>query len=258
MTSIEHIKNANNNSLFSFLNGHRASAYVVPEEKGFQTTGNIGSLLNSSPCYLNKITDGILLNNRNLTDNTETFIGRTNAMKHDWVPLKQPQPETPLLYCDQQPLSELLPFYPNTETPNNPNGIPNILLNPNCKMQIDGVAAPQIYGGTSAFVNNPNVLNNPHNDIGYELEPYGVAHPNGLRVLSQGKNSCDKLGVGLNVPNLHIHQNQHDAYIASPRTMHPDIPLYQVGDWTNEVPDNFLQEFNDNVGQYCRYTHHKK
>ena len=66
MTSIEHIKNANNNSLFSFLNGHRASAYVVPEEKGFQTTGNIGSLLNSSPCYLNKITDGILLNNRNL------------------------------------------------------------------------------------------------------------------------------------------------------------------------------------------------
>ena len=57
MTSIEHIKNANDNSLFRFLNGHRAEAYVVPEEKGFHTTGNIGALLNSSPGFLNQIKD---------------------------------------------------------------------------------------------------------------------------------------------------------------------------------------------------------
>jgi hypothetical protein len=254
MTSIEHIQNANDNSLLGFLNGHRAGVYTVPEEKGFQTTGNIGSLLNSSPCYLNKITDGVLLNNRNLTDHSETFIGKTKSSNHEWISLKQQQPSTPLLYCNQQPLSELLPYYPNTETPQNPKGIPNILLNPNCNMQIGGVAAPQIYGGTTAFVNNPNVLNNPNNDIGHELEPYGVAVANGLRGLSQGKNSCDKLASGLNVPNLHVHTNDNNAYIASPRTMHPDIPLYQVGDWTNEVPDNFLQEFNNNVGMGCKTT----
>ena len=251
MTSIEHIDN-NNNTLLNFLNGRRASSYVVPEEKGFHTTGNIGSLLNSSPSYLNTITNGILLNNQNLTDNSNTFIGKTHAMKHDWKPLKESQPTTPLLYCNQQQLSELLPFYPNTETFENPNGIPNILLNPNCNMQIDNVAAPQIYGGTSAFVNNPDVLNNPHNDIGHELQPYGIANHNGMRALSQGKNSCQILKDGLNVPNLQVHQNKNGAYIASPRTMYPGIPLYQVGDWTNEVPNNFLQEFNENVGEYCR------
>jgi hypothetical protein len=252
MTSIEHIKNANDNSLFRFLNGHRAEAYVVPEEKGFHTTGNIGALLNSSPGFLNQIKDGIIVNNRNLTDHSETFIGRIHPMKNDWRPLERAQPQTPLIYCDEQPLSQLLPFYPNTATLENPQGIPNVLLNPNCNLELGGVAAPQLYGGTSAFVNNKDVLNNPDNDIGHELQPYGIALGNGLRGLSQGKHSCEILGAGLNVPNLRTHTNKNGAYIASPRTMAPHIPLYQVGDWTNEVSGNFLQEFNNNVGQGCQ------
>ena len=253
MTSIEHLNNSGDISLFNFLNGNRANVYTGSEEKGFVTTGNIGSLLNSSPCYLNKIHTGILLNNRNKTDHTNTFIGRTLPTKNDWIPLKQPQPETPQTYCDIQPLSELLPYYPNTATSEHPHGIPNILLNPNCNMQIGGQPAPQVYGGTTAFINNPNVFNNPYNDIGHELEPYGIAEKNGLRALSQGKNSCEKLGAGLNIPNLDIHKNKHGAYIANPATMHPDFPLYQVGNWTDIQSNNlnFLQEFNNNVGQGC-------
>ena len=118
-------------------------------------------------------------------------------------------------------------------------------------MKIDNKAAPQVFGGTTAFINNPDILNNPNNDIGHEVQTYGIANGNGLRALSQGKNSCQKLGDGLNVPNLDVYQNNNDSYIASPRTMHPNIPLYQVGDWTNNVPNNFLQEFNNHVGEGC-------
>ena len=257
MTSIDNIKNSkdtSNISVLNFLNGERSSAYVVPEEKGFITTGNIGALLNTSSCHLDKIYDGIVLNTRNNTDHSDTFIGRIKSSRNDWTELKQQHPETPKLYCNEQQLSELLPYYPNTESEEQPYGIPNVLLNPNCNMQISGVAAPQVYGGTSAFVNNPSVLNNPYNDIGHELQAYGIAENNGLRVLSQSKVSCDKLGEGLNVPNLRVHSSNTGAYIASPYLFHPDFPLYSVGDWTTletETP-NFLQEFNNNAGKSCK------
>ncbi len=246
MTSIGHIKNANetsNTSLYNFVNGNIANDYTNPEEKGFLISGNIGAILNSSPCYLNQISDGIILNTTNLTDDSETFINKIKPMKNDWVTPPQSQPKTPLLYCNQQPLSELLPYYPN--------GNPNVLLNPNCNMQLNGVAAPQVYGGTTAFVNNPAVVNNPNNDIGHEVQTYGIANDNGLRALSQGKYSCEKLTAGHNVPNLSVHKNNNNAYIASPRTFNPDVPLYQVGDWTNEVPNNFIQNFNNSVGKQC-------
>lgn len=251
MTSIEYIKNNKEVSLLNFVNGVRSADYTVPEERGFLTTGNIGSLLNSSPCYLNEIHDGILINNGNQTDHSETYIGRIHPMKNDWVPLKRAQPSTPRQYCNEQPLSELLPYYPNTASPENPKGIPNYLLNPNCNLQLGGVAAPQVYGGTTAFVNNPDVVNNPYNDIGYELEPYGIAQSNGMRALSQGKNSCNKLSPGLNVPNLKTEQNNKGAFVTKPTTFNEIVPLYQTGDWTSQVPNNFLKNFNDNVGVGC-------
>ena len=243
MTSIDNNQNSNSVNLFDFLNGNRADIYTVPEEKGFLTTGNIGSLLNSNPNYLKTINNGILLNNRNLTNHAETQVINIVPENNDWTQVKTLQPQTPQLYNNEQSLSELLPYYPN--------GQPNVLLNPSSDMTLDGVAAPQLYGGTTAFVNNPNVVNNPNNNIGHELEPYGSAVNNGLRALSQGTNSCDRLAAGHNVPNLAIKRNNNKSYIASPVSYNKNIPLYQVGDWTKNVPNNFLQEFNNNVGQGC-------
>ena len=76
--------------------------YTVPEEIGFQTTGNIGSLLNSHPTKLVSINDGILFNPTNRTDSSETIVGRVHPMKNDWRVLHAEQPPTPPLYCNEQ------------------------------------------------------------------------------------------------------------------------------------------------------------
>ena len=251
MTSIHQNKSAKNLNLLNFLNGKRATAYTVPEEIGFQITGNIGSLLNSHPAKLASINEGILFNPKNHTDSYNTIIGRVHPMKKDWTVLhkNEEQPPTPSLYCNEKPLSELMPFYPN--------GIPNKILNPTCDMTIDGVASPTLAGISMMGGNDPNMFNNPYNDIGHEINAYGIANKYGTRALGQGKNSCEKLTDGLNVPPLKVENNNQGAYVANPALSLPGQKnlqdLYAVGNWTDPklFPNNFINEFNQNVGQGC-------
>lgn len=245
MTSIYEIKNCKESNLFDFLKGSIAKEYTVPEETGFQINGNIGSILNSSKDKLCEIQDGIMFNPTNLTDSNDTIIGRVHPMKKDWTVLEQKQPSTPLLYCNEQPLSELLSHYPN--------GVPNRILNPTCNMTINGVASPTLAGISLMGGNNPDMFNNPYNDIGHELNTYGHANANGTRALGQGKVSCQKLTEGHNVPPLKIDTNNNGAYVSNPHQSLVNAPLYQVGDWTNsnQFPDNFINTFNQHVGQEC-------
>jgi hypothetical protein len=249
MTSIHEIKNNKEVNLYNFLNGARATDYTVPEEMGFQTTGNIGSLLNSHPSKLYNIHDGIMFNPTNRTNHDETIVGRVHPMKKDWRVLEQEQPQTPQLYCDEQPLSELLPFYPN--------GIPNKVLNPTCNMTLGGIASPTLAGISTMGLNNHNLLNNPYNDIGHEVNAYGNANENGVRALGQGRVACEKLTSGHNVPALNVNTNNHGAYVANPGlslTGQENLQdLYAVGNWTdpNIFPNNFINNFNQNVGQGC-------
>lgn len=249
MTSIHENKSSKDINLFNFLIGKRATEYTVPEEIGFQTTGNIGSLLNSHSAKLKSINEGILFNPTNRTDSSETIVGRVHPMKNDWTVLHKVQPPTPPLYCDEQPLSELMPFYPN--------GVPNKILNPTCNMTIDGVASPTLAGISMMGGNDPNMFNNPHNDIGHQINAYGIANEYGTRALGQGKVACQELTDGLNVPPLRVQSNNHGAYIASPALSLPgqtDLQdLYAVGNWSdpNKFPNNFINTFNQNVGEGC-------
>jgi hypothetical protein len=243
MTDIKNIRNNNNLGLNNFLNGHIAEKYTVPEEIGFHITGNIGALLNTNPRKLESVKEGIMFNPYNYTDSSDTFIGKVHAAKHDWVQQKIAQPNTPLLHYNERQTSDLLPLYPN--------GIPNLNLTPSPNMTLNGYASPTIAGITTFGVNNPDVLNTSSNDIGNELNTYGHANVNGTRALSQGRVSCQKLTQGLNVPELRVEHNIRGAYVANPIKTHPNIPLYQVGDWTTHMPNNFIKEYNNHVGQYC-------
>ena len=251
MTSIHENKSLKDINLFNFLNGTRATSYTVPEEMGFQTTGNIGSLLNSHPAKLGNIYDGIMFNPTNRTDSSHTIIGRVHPMKNDWTVLgkNDEQPPTPQLYCNEQPLSELMPFYPN--------GVPNKILNPTCNMTINGVASPTLAGISMMGGNDPDMFNNPHNDIGHQINAYGHANEYGTRALGQGKVACQGLTEGLNVPPLRVQNNNHGAYIASPDISLPgqtDLQdLYAVGNWADpeKFPNNFINTFNENVGESC-------
>jgi len=243
MTSINEIKNCKESNLFDFLRGARGKAYALPEEIGFQTTGNIGSLLNSPQSKLCDVQDGIMFNPTNHTDSSNTIVGRSHSLNKDWKVLEKEQPQTPTLYCNEQPLSELQPFYPN--------GVPNKILNPACNMTINGVASPTLAGINIMGINNPDIFNNPNNDIGYEIDAYGLANKNGTRALGQGKFSYEKLIEGHNLPSLKVVLNKNNAYISTPSKMHKDLPLYQVGDWTNPdiYPNNFINVFNTNAGK---------
>lgn len=242
MASVHNNHHNNNLNLYDFVEGDRA-VVVNKEESGFRLNGNIGGLLNSNPNYLKNIYGGILFTGSGITDHSENLLGKIHPKKNDWFPLKNSAPDTPHLYCNNQYLSELLPYYPN--------GLPNYLLNPDCNMKLGNVASPTLYGETTAFVNNPNVLNNPVNNIGHEVQAYGIANQYGMRALSQGKYACQKLENGHNVPTLKVEENKNGAYIAKPIPVHPDVNLYQVGDWS-ELTHNFLTEFNNNVGEGCK------
>ena len=236
MTGIDNL------NLYNFIEGQRANT-VNKEEAGFRVNGNIGSLLNSNPDALKSIHEGILYPGSGVTDHSENIIGRIHLTKHNWRPLKETAPDTPLLYCNNnQRNSELLPTYPN--------GIPNKVLSPDRNMMLGNVASPTLYGETTAFVNDPNVLNNLVNNIGHEVQAYGIVNQYGMRALGQGKNACQKLENGNNVPTLQVQKNNNGAYISKLISVDPNIPLYQVGDWT-EIKPNFLSEFNDNVGKGC-------
>ena len=247
MTSIHSIPHNNNLNLYNFLNGKRSNDYTVQEEIGFQTTGNIQALLNSNQDKLKNVYEGIIFNPTNHTNDNENVLGKINATKKDWTSLKVTQPKTPLLYCNQQPNSELLPFYPE--------GIPNTVMNPTCNMMIDGNTSVTL-AGISTFGltgQGASILNNPYNDIGHELNPCGKATEFGTRVLSEGKYACENIGAGLNVPELKTYKNNNGAFYAKPTQTNSDVPLYQTGDWKDEsvFPGNFFSEFNDSVGVGC-------
>ena len=236
MTSIDNL------NLYDFIEGQRANT-VNPEESGFRVNGNVGQILNLDKKELQKIHDGILYTGAGITNHTENTMGRIHATKHDWKELKQTAPDTPLLYCNNQYNSELLPYYPN--------GIKNTVLSPNCNMMLGSFASPTLYGETTAFVNDLNVLNNPSNNIGHEVEVHGIANQYGMRALGQGKNAYEKLQNGNNTPTLEVQQNKHGTYITNSIPVHADVPLYQVGNWL-EITDNFLKEFNNNIGESCK------
>lgn len=245
MTSIHSIPHNNNLNLYNFLNGQRSNDYTVQEELGFQTTGNIQALLNTDPQTLKNVYEGIIFNPTNNTNGDDDVIGKIYSTKNNWTPQKNTQPKTPMLYCNEQQNSELLPFYPNGE--------PNTILNPNCKMLLDNTASVTLAGISTFGVTDPSILNNPNNDIGHELNTCGIATEFGSRVLSEGKYSCKDIGAGLNVPSLKTYSNNNGAYYAKPTQMNSNIPLYQTGNWTDEkvFPDNFFAEFNNSVGIGC-------
>ena len=246
MTSVHHNHNNNDLNLYDFILGNRAPI-VNKEEVGFRVNGNIGSLLNSNENYLKGIHEGILFPGTGITDHSQNLIGKIHPTKNDWASLKNSAPDTPLLYCNNQYQSELLPNYPNGL----PNGLPNTLLSPDCNMKLGNAASPTLYGETTAFINDPNILNNPVNNIGHEIQAYGIANQYGMRALGQGKYACQKLENGHNVPTLKVEENINGSYIANPISVHPDIPLYPAGNWP-QITNNFLKEFNNNVGEGCK------
>ena len=93
--------------------------------------------------------------------------------------------------------------------------------------------------------NDAELINDARNNIGHELETYGIANKSGTRVIGQGRSSCDKLLPGYNVPSLKTVEN-NNSYYSTPVSFSPHIPLYQVGNWT-ENTNNFLKTFNENV-----------
>lgn len=267
MTSIENInefdKQRQNTNLYSFLQGKIGIDYTVPEEQGFEIQGNIGAILNTKEQILKDVNNGLIINTLNRTNNNLNLINNIEPNKADWSTQNSHVIPTPLLLNDHYFLhkkSDLLPIYPNSEN------IPNKYITPDYNLEIDGKASPTLYGESLAFINKPELIINPFNNIGNELEPYGLAVSSGMRGLSQGKNSCIKDGFvqpGLNVPVLGI-QNNNKSYVANPSPQYNGQTrenLYAVGNWAqctdnNQCsvfgpPYNFIREFNTFVGTDC-------
>ena len=215
MTSMD-----NNINLYDFIEGKRVTAGVHPEESGLPLQGNINRHVRLEPDYLKKTYDNVLF----------------NPISQSYRSYSVP---TPLLYCNKSNKSELLPEYPN--------GTPNMFLSPDCNLKLNKVMSPTLYGETTAFVNDSDILNNPQNNIGHEVQTYGIANQFGMRALSQGKYANKKLQNGQNNPALDIQQNNNGMFYAKPVPVEAGIPLYQVGNWPEFFPNNFLKEFNDNI-----------
>ena len=232
------------NNLYNFTNGDIADNYTIKEERGFPIQGAIGSILNSNDNVLKNINDGLFLNIKNKTDHSHDMINTIfpRTMNHDGL-YSNPhheQPDTPLLYCDTSiKTSELLEQYPN--------GVPNKFIAPNCFLKVNNVLSPTLYGASTFGLNDVDILNNPNNNIGHEIENFGSANKYGSRAIGQGRNACKELMPGYNVPSLYTNNN-NNSYISEPGTFDKDVPLYQVGDWTKQ-PDNFMYEFNNT--NYC-------
>ena len=272
MTSVKNInaydKERQNTNLYSFLKGDIGIDYTVPEEKGFEIQGNIGAIFNTNPNKLKNVWNGLIVNTLNKTNNSLNLVNNIEPSKADYSSQNSHVVPTPLLFNQWDFLnkqSELLPTYPNS------NNIPNKFITPDYNLEINGTASPTLYGESLAFINNHELITNPHNNIGNELEPYGLAVPNGGRALSQGKNSCVKDGFvqpGLNVPNLGIQHNNNNSFVANPSPQFPGQTredLYTVGNWAQctdnscsvfanpySTDSNFIQEFNTYVGDRCQ------
>lgn len=237
------------NPLNKFMNGNIAENYINQEEKGFPIQGTVGTILNVNPQNnFSKINNGLVINplfktidpenqNRDTVFNTENNIGINQYSSQDSQfnnPLIK-HPPTPLL--PQNDRSELLPNFPN--------GIPNKMLSSDNKtLTLNDTGSPLLYGASTFGINKPSLLNNPQNNIGHELHPFGLANETGIRALSQGKSANHKMLPGFNVPSLEVNQNNNGAYLSEPVTFNDNIELYQVGDWTN-IPGNFLYNFEN-------------
>jgi len=237
------------NSLNKFMNGNIAENYTIQEEQGFPIQGSVGAILNvDKKNKLDTVNNGLIINTK--VDTNEKYknrdysnigINEHSNRDKDWVNPIVSQPSTPLKFCNTNQNSELLPNYPN--------GIENKNITPTCNnLTINGVGSPMLYGASTYGVNDPSLLTNPQNNIGHEIEPYGVANDYGFRAIGQGKNSCKPMMPGFNVPTLELSKNNNGSYLSSPTTFNKDIPLYQVGNWT-EIPNNYLSNYENS--EFC-------
>ena len=231
------------NTLNNFTKGNIASNYTVREEQGFPIQGAIGSILSLPKQSIDDVQDGLIINRLYKTNSSNNQINKFSPSHKNYVNPTIEQPSTPLLYCNSNHQSDLLPFYPN--------GQPNLNLNPSCdNLTINGTGSPTLYGTSTFGLNDIDLINNPNNSIGHELQYQGNANNLGSRSLGEGRHSCKELLPGYNVPNLKINNvSTETGYISEPVSFNHSIPLYQVGDWTKEG-DNFLKEFN--TQKYCK------
>lgn len=244
MTSIEESKYINHSpNLYSFIEGARAKSYVHPEEMGFRSSGNVGILLNVDENKLKNIKDGLVLNPINDTDHSNNIIGNLHPSKNDFRVSKMHKITTPLKYCQEYShQSNLAPYYFNGEE--------NKVLNPDCNFQIGDGPSPTLYGATTFLANKPEVLNTAYNSIGHEIDTFGFGNEYGGRALTEVSSACQKLRPGFNIPLLKTENNTRGAFLAERQKFSPHQGgMYAVGDWVNDVPGNFVQNFQNS--QYC-------
>jgi len=209
-------------SLENFTNGKRMNNYSEKTDYGFYTQGNIGSILNDKTCQSETFKGGgICVNQRNHTEKVSTHFLEYATKKLD-TSITQ---------------SELLPHYPN--------GVKNMILGPEENLTLDRVGYPSLYGTTTAFINKPELINNPDNNIGHEIQSYGLANSSGSRSLGQGRHSKIDMTPGQNIPNLKV-KNINGNYISTPVPIESDLNLYQVGNWT-KLPNNFISNFENSI-----------
>ena len=235
----------------NFMDGNIADNYTIQEEQGFPIQGAVGAILNIDKNELNNINDGLVVNplfktkytnvnNINIGINTSPGVNEYLKNKF-WIDPNVHEPPTPIKHCEENQVSELLPNYPN--------GTPNLNLTPNCKsLTLNKSGSPLLYGASTFGVNDSSLLTNPNNNIGHEIETFGLSNNSGSRALGQGKNACKSMVSGFNVPSLETKVNQNGSFLSSPMSFNEDVPLYQVGNWT-EIPNNFMHNFNN--AEYC-------
>ena len=237
-------------NLNQFLQGKGLNENTVKEEMGFYRQGNIQAIINSPNALLNSISNGILINTVNETRGDDILSQKRadiNMMSQSglWSMVTKEQPTTPIV-SNTQRMSELLPHYPTTV---NGQKVPNMVLNSDCNFQINGVAAPQLYGVSTFGANDSNILTDSCNHIGYELDARGVANRYGTRALSQKDYAKEELRAGWLVPNLYTTHNHNGLYYTKPGTFKHRVPLYQTGDWTDAkiAGPNFLTDFHNSL-----------
>ena len=163
-------------SLLNFTNGKSSEYYSSPSEIGFNVQGNIGAILNDTSCEnITSIQGGICVNQKNKTKDPGTILNNIHlSNRHNEYEPYYTEQDTEIITNGIEQ-SQLLPHYTN--------GIPNMILGPSPNLTLNGVGYPSLYGETTAFINNPNLINNPNNNIGHQVSSMGLANINGSRGL---------------------------------------------------------------------------
>lgn len=226
-------------NLLNFIEGHIVDKYTEKTEVGFPTQGNIGAILNNSNKTLEDTKDGLLLNRLNKTSANNSLLINNIQSKNQTFYNTNKILSTPLKYCNTQDTSDILPNYPFSKESNK-------LLAPDCNLMIDGKPAPQLYGETTFGLNNVDILNNPVNHIGHEIQQNGISNKFGIRALSQANYACQDLVPGNGVPPLK-NKNYEGTYSPIPTNYTDALPLYGVGNWQEDTPNNFYKDFKDSL-----------